>query len=102
MDTIMGTYAVPGAFYIEISAEDFHTTGSDKSLTNITQVNVRAFVFVGVENTYNGLLCPMGVGMSQDGCRDITLHEVTKSRKRYSGYIPRWGIYISFTFRVRC
>ena len=48
----------------EMSAEGLDTTGSDKSMKNITQVDARGIDLVRVESTHNRLLCSMGVGMS--------------------------------------
>ena len=78
---VVKAYIVPGAYYSEARSMGWDDEGDNRSQAYLTEVQVRALVFIECENPYIGLMCFVAVGMGDVSSCEITCYEGQKLKK---------------------
>jgi phosphatidylserine decarboxylase len=75
------TYVKDGTYFSEAPSEGFDPAGPNDSQGYITAVATRALVFIESDNPKIGMMCFLGVGMSEVSSCEITAYEGQRVRK---------------------
>lgn len=65
---------IDGTYFSETMAEGFDPSGPSESQAYLTSVATRALIFIEADDPTIGLVCFMGVGMSEVSSCEVTVH----------------------------
>jgi len=79
--TVVAIQNVPGTYYAEAPIEGYDPAGPNDSQGYIAEMAARALIFIQSDNPKIGLMCFVGIGMSEVSSCDITVTEKQHVKK---------------------
>ena len=78
---IVKAYVQDGSYFSEFPTEESNQVGQCVSMSFNAEVATRALIFIEADNPYIGLMCFVGVGLTEVSTCDITVYEGQRVKK---------------------